>query len=272
MSKETAILGKLFAGFDAGYYDLPQELLARRRAESRVLAELNGLSKGFVDADPAAARSGVVAELIKAAGRGDITPGYEKPFLEAQETTRVLAARQSILSEARAELAEQTPWFASRMGEEILADYLRPAMEAVLDRLRPGAHLASLVPWDNQRALVMSDRPVREYHELASAALEDYQHIRTAQRLVMTLTGHPSEEAHRTFGELKNMTTIWPTRNSGVASIKGQAPWPDGPARMAWLVSSAAEPWLPTAAECDALLQERIEANPLRGGVVAAGR
>ena len=47
MSKETAILSKLFAGFDAGYYDLPPELLARRLAEERINTSLRSLAAEF---------------------------------------------------------------------------------------------------------------------------------------------------------------------------------------------------------------------------------
>ena len=160
MSKETAILNKIFAGFDAGYYDLPPELLARRLAEERVNAALRALAAEFPAADPAAARSRVVTELIEAAGQGDLPTGYEVPFLDAQEVTRRLSAAQSILSEARTELieADAVASGSSRRGNP--GQYLRPAMAAVLDRVRDGVHLAAGVPWSNQRALVMSEKEV----------------------------------------------------------------------------------------------------------------
>jgi hypothetical protein len=270
VSKENAVLGKLFAGFDAGYYDLPQDLLARRRAEERIKDALTALGQRVIDSHPADVRTQVVADLIDAAGKSDVPEGYERPLMEAQDETRRLAAQQSVLSEARDELAERTPWFAARLSEEILSDYLRPAMVKVLEQVASGAVLGPAVPWDNQRALVMADRDVREYHELVAKAHDDYMQIRSAQHRLMTLTGQPHDDAFRVFGELRNMHLIWPTRDSGVSAIKGQAPWPDGIARMVWLVVSNADPWLPTAAECNAAMQERIDANPIkRGGVVA---
>jgi hypothetical protein len=271
MSKETAILGKLFAAFDAGYYDLPQDLLARRRAEKRVNDALTALNQQLIDNNPADARTKVVADLIAVAGKSGVPDSYERPFMEAQDVTRRLAAQQSILSEARGELAERTPWFAARLSEEILSDYLRPAMEKVLERVRPGADLATRMPWDDQRALVMADRKVRDYHELVAKAHDDYIQIRSAQHRLMTLTGQPRDDAFHMLGELRNMHLIWPTRDSGVPSIKGQAPWPEGIARMVWLVTSEAEPWMPTAAEANAALQERIDANPIKRGGVLAG-
>jgi hypothetical protein len=271
MTKENAILSKLFAGHDAGHFGLPPELLARREAEGRVNDAFRELSARFGANDPAAARSRAVADLIEAAGKGDLPAGYGAGFLEAQDETRRLSAEQSVLTEARAELAERTPWLAARLSEDILADHLRPAMVAVLDRVRSGATIAARVPWDDQRSLVMADKKVREYHELVAAAQQGYFAIRNAQRLLMTLSGAPSTEAYHTFGELRNMPAIWPTRDSGVESIRGRAPWPEGIARMVWLVTSAAEPWLPRAAEVEEAQQERLAANPLRRGGVVAG-
>jgi hypothetical protein len=272
MSKENAVLGKLFAGFDAGYYDLPQELLGRRRAEGRVSAELRALSAELAKVDAAAVRSRVVSELIEAAAKGHLPAGYEAAFIEAQDEMRRLAAAQSILSEARAELTDRTPYVAIRLSEEILANFLRPALEAILDRVRAGADLAARVPWGDDRTLVMADRKVREFHELVAKAQDDYVAIRSAQRQLKTLTGGPSDEAYHRFGELRNMPAIWPQRDSGVESIRGRAPWPDGVQRMVWLVTSEAVPWIPTAAECEAANDALIAANPRRGGVVAGDR
>lgn len=273
MAKEQAILGKLFAGHDAGHYDLPPELLARREAEARINAEAREVATLLAAANPATVRSRIVAELIEAAAISDLPGGYEVPFLEGQDELRRLSAAQSIVSDAKAELAERTPRVAARLSEDILADYLRPAMAAVLDRVRAGADLADRVPWGEQRALTMADKKIREYHELVAIANEEYFALRTAQRLLMTLTGMPSSEAHHRFGELRNMHLIWSQRDSGVESIRGMAPWPDGIARMVWLVSSEADPWLPTAAECEAANDALIAAHAdSRGGVVSGGK
>jgi hypothetical protein len=40
---------------------------------------------------------------------------------------------------------------------------------------------------------------------------------------------------------------------------------------MVWLVTSEAEPWLPTAAECDAAYQALVDANPMRRGGIVSG-
>jgi hypothetical protein len=270
MTAERAILSKLFAGYDAGLYDLPLELLARREAEVRVNDELRALPARYPKADPAAARSRAVADLIEAAAKGDVPADYEKPFLAAQETTRRLAAAQSILAEAKAELVDRTPWFAMRLSEEILAEYLRPAMVAVLDRVAIGAELAPRVPWANERALVGADQKVRDYYEVVSKANADYIGLRAAQHQLMNLSGTPSFEAYHRFGELRNMHAVWPQRDSGVESIRGRAPWPDGIERMVWLVTSKAEPWMPTGAEADAANAALVARNS-RNAVLVSG-
>jgi hypothetical protein len=236
-----------------------------------VATELRTLSEEFGRVDPAAVRSHAVADIIVAAGSGELPAAFEAPFIDAQEELRRLSAAQSILSEAQAELAERTPWFAARLSETILADYLRPALEAVLDRVREGAALGPLVPWDDPRRLAAADREVREYHEVVAQANDDYLKIRDAQWRVRALAGAPSDEAYHRFGELRNMRAVWPQRDSGVQSIRGRTPWPDGPARMVWLVTSDAQPWLPTAAECEAANEALVSQNPLQQGGLVSG-
>jgi hypothetical protein len=145
-------------------------------------------------------------------------------------------------------------------------------MLAALEPVRAGAEVASRVPWGDRRSLVMADKKVREYHETVAKAEEEYFALRAAQGLLQRLTGKPSVDASHTFGELRNMPAIWKQRDSGVESIRGRAPWPDRLARMVWLVTSDAEPWMPTAEECEDAYRDLVANNPMRGGIVTGDR
>lgn len=182
----------------------------------------------------------------------------------------MLSAEHTILSEARDQLVDGTPWLAMRLSEDILANHLRPAMETLLETLRSKADLAATVPWGDTRALLRASDDARAYHEEMVLAAEHYAGIRDAQWRLKLLTGSPSDDAYSHFGQLRNMDQIWPDRGNWT---DGRAPWPEDPiARMAWLVTSEADPWMPTAAECEAALADRLSGVTVVRGLAVPTR
>jgi hypothetical protein len=273
VTKESAIFAKVLAGHDAGFFPLPAEVLADRRADAVLNAALGEINTQLRAANPAAVRTRIAAEVIELARTGDLPGGYELEFVAEQEKLARLSAAQSILAEARRDLIDKAPWEAMRLSEAILKDYLRPALNTVLDGVRSGVGLATAIPWGNQSALLRAREEVREYYDLLTTAADHYAAIRDAQGRLHDLTGHPSKEAFHRFAELRNMRDVWPQRDSGAQSIRGHAPWPDDRIeRMVWLVTSAAEPWLPTAVECEAANDDLIANSRTLGGIVVGDR
>jgi hypothetical protein len=253
VAKENAITARIFAGYDAGFFTLPEELVTRREAEVRIADELKAVNERMRKVLPAAIRTKIARDIIE---KAVIPPNFVAPFMKSQDELRRLSAEESILAEARDNLrdgASSLAWMAMLLSEDILAKHLRPAMEAVLDGIRGGAAtVGRQVPWGDTRALVRASEEVREYHESCLVAAQHLEAIRDAQRRLKDLTGSPGEEAFYNFGQLRNMDRIWPGRGSLSDRFKGNPPWPEDAAqRMYWLVSSEAEPWLPTAEECD---------------------
>lgn len=277
MTKEHAIVSKLFAGHDAGFFSLPEELLEQRDAERRVNEAVRSLDAEMRKVNPAAVRLRLIEEVIAAAGKGPIKTGIGAALVAEQDRLRLMSADHSVLTDARDNLrdgAASVPWVAMRLSEDILALHLRPAMEETLAAVRSGLAIADSVPWGNPRALVRASEEVRAYHELVALAADRYAAIRDAQWRVMALAGKPSADAYDEFGQLRNLRALWPQRKATAETIRGKAPWPeDSLERMVWLVNSDAQPWLPTAQEAEAAYRALLDASPkFKGGIVAGAR
>src|SRR5581483_7046984 len=104
---------------DAGHFDLPPQMLARRQAETRIVAASRAGSTAVHEVNPAAVRSRIVAAIIEAAGSDDLPAGYAAPFLEEQDNLRRLAAEQSILDQAKYDVADRTPYVVMKLSEQI---------------------------------------------------------------------------------------------------------------------------------------------------------
>jgi hypothetical protein len=264
VAKENAITARIFAGYDAGFFTLPKELVKRREAEVRIADELKAVNERMRKVLPAAVRAQIVRDIIEKAA---IPPNYAIQFMESQDELRRLSAEESILAEARDDLrdgATSLAWLTMSLSEEILAKHLRPAMEAVLEGIRAGAKtVGPQVPWGDSRALVRASAEVREYHESCVVAVQHMDAIRDAQRRLKILTGDPGDDAFWRFGQLRNMAEVWPNRGAWTDQSGGKPPWPEDAAeRMYWFVSSKAEPWLPTAEECDLAYLEFLRNAP----------
>lgn len=107
-----------------------------------------------------------------------------------------------------------------------------------------------------------------------TALADDYERLRAGQQTVtMGLAlgywqSHDGRESHASDNYLANLDEVFPDwrdpgRGSGrVVHVDGRVhryePWPIDPVeRLVWLVTSQAQPWIPTRAELDALYAER---------------
>jgi hypothetical protein len=172
--ERVLLLGPLFAGYDRGSYFLSDELLAARDAERRIAAALLQVNAKLALVDPAKERQEATKAVIDGAEKDGIPDDLEAPLLAAQESYRALSARQVILTDAREIAHDRTPQVASRFSDEIIAEGLRPAMDAVLANVREGAELGGSVPWGDARLLARADKAVRDYHEVAAQAADEY--------------------------------------------------------------------------------------------------
>jgi hypothetical protein len=139
--------------------------------------------------------------------------------------------------------------------DEIITEHLRPAQQAILDELR---ELAPVL-----QHLELTDAAMTRAPEAARAAwvrLPDlmgrYWRIRDAYTALLP------RDHDATLAEIENAPALYGTSwagrfQSGVGG-KPWTPWPkDNLARMVWLATSPARPWMPTPAEL-ADLERRV--------------
>lgn len=140
------------------------------------------------------------------------------------------------------------------IGMELYTGPLRERLDAVLDGVRGvAADLGGLDPED-PATLAGDERALAAYEPLATLA-DQYDAIRAAQAQLRPFLGQPKVDVHEWYAELANAEALfgsheqWLTSRSDLARTLGPARRLQ---RLVWLVTSAAEPWLPLPEEQDA--------------------
>lgn len=233
-------LRRLFQGRDASHYTLPHEF-------DDLLKAADHLRKLPLPADTVAdERQKLHDGVRKAALTGGDLPSL-KALAAAAATrphlTELAGIRQSIAAQLDGEL---TTTVAKRV-DEIIVEHLRPAQEETL------AEAATALEKCGGRLDLAADLYAQQEARAAAAGIvglaDRYGAIRSARALLVGLQGGPQRDAENRYGELRNLKQMWPTVGTWQ---QGHAPWPDAPAgRLAWLVTSEADPWCPTRDEQD---------------------
>lgn len=237
---------RLFQARDAGYFTLPAGLDDLLAASDH----LRGLPLPSVDV--AGARQRLYDAVREAALAGGDLPGIE-------ELAAANAARPVI-----GELAHAQASVLVQLGDELVAEVIAQADRIVVEHLRPVqlevlAEVATVIEATGgvraPERLLGAPEHVRTSAMGFGALVGRYGAVRMARGLLVELHGGPAKDVRGRFGEFRNLRDLWPTMGTWQA---GSPPWPADPAkRLAWIVSSPAEPWCPTRAEQDALFVER---------------
>jgi hypothetical protein len=249
----------IVAGQQAGAYSLPESVLAAHRARAALLEELDRVQRAGSPTAFAETLEELKTGLIEAARAGKEFPDYVRPIAEARlaEEARV-DVLERVLGPAAATLGQALWTGVLRAAEGIVTDHLRPALEAVLeDARKPAATLAGKPVTPDVLDIVAA--PLRKaYRELEQAA-ERYDAIRRARARLESMGYLPTDPEARAFLEFRRFDEIWPDFRK--REHRSDAPWPADPAgRLAWAITSGAEPWMPTVVELDARWREYVEA------------
>ena len=141
------------------------------------------------------------------------------------------------------------------MGEAVIAEHLRPALEDVYERARVCAEALG-GDLDVHRLLTAPDKARKAYSELTHLAARRRM-LFEARRQVNTV-GHrvPEHDVQGMFVEFQSPHVLVPGFTPGSTGRWPGVPAPaDDRERLLWVVSdavAAARPWLPTVAEQDA--------------------
>jgi hypothetical protein len=257
---------KLIAGFDAGAFDLPDEVKQQRSALERVDNALNEINH------PRALREVGIRDLeeqtIEAALAGKPLPDGSV-VVEAEAAIRRSEAMLDALRGAKQKLERSVTKAIRAAGEPIIVIYLRSALEETIAEANKVA--AVLRGIDVSDVSEVSPK-VRTAWMRMAALSETYVAIRNGREdLALPM---PQHDRGHIFGEFRNARTIWPERSGELARSAAMTttpramtppPWPGAyPQRLLWIVRSEAQPWMPTPQEQDAAWLESCEEEKLR--------
>jgi hypothetical protein len=266
-------------------YTLPTELIRKRAA----LAALDRAMRSESVSGPASLGFGTRTEedeirqaisggLIEAALSGAVaaamdaeqaTPLDLEPLLRYRERVALAADRYSIVQSAARSLAAGLEAGVRGQADEIITEHLAPAIAECMDQARPLVEaLGEREP--SRSGLYDAPQQARDAFDALTLLAERYGRVRAAYRHVRSLlTGNLEQDWRRTLlSEFRqqSLALAWPQWNdirhdsSNAATVYPTLPWPEDPVgRLAWIVRSGVDVWVPTPAELAAL--DHVEAD-----------
>ncbi|MDQ1736585.1 MAG: hypothetical protein QOH56_2836 [Pseudonocardiales bacterium] len=241
-SSELNKLSAVLAGHDAGAYKLGDSVLQARDA----LGRLERAEPPMPPADPAGARETLIRDIVEASMSGEAWPTSDVVCIE----TRALEAREIWLSAHEEALGQAQNRLASAIrNAEVIEAALRPALDEVLAEATKHLDAFEAVADFSDAQLLRAEAKHRNAAIAFDKLAERYGLIRRAQAVLVA--NHVELDVQDEFAEVLNLEQLyggmWPGRHQSTYS-----PFPAGPRqRLAFLVSSGAQPWVGTAEERD---------------------
>lgn len=252
----------LFAGADAGWYDLPADLLTARRGAQQLHQDYRDLRA------PDSPHHDLVHAVVQAATTGKPLPKL-KPLADHRAAVEEYQAHAAVLRDAVEQADRTVGAIANEMAYELVTDYLRPALDRLLSEAR--ALLLDMPQTLTADALLAEGRDLgpawRRLHEVCSG----YAVIRRAYGS-LPLDADVEHDLLGEYAEVKNRADLDPSVTRVHRNLAGSAtpPWPDTePHRLAWLLRNDAELWLPLPSERDVVW---LAVNGNRLDAAARGR
>lgn len=242
----------LFAGASAGAYTLPADLLAAHTTAIKIDRRIREQRDSRAVDD---ARGQFRNDLLDAIDQDRDLPD---PIVirQAAEQDRAWSEQSRILADIAEHAQIKVVATMHRLAEEIIVDHLRPALDKTITAASKAApHLGRTFP-DAEEALTSSAAMRKAYLELDKLAGR-YGALRAAQTLLNDMSlPDPRFDYRNRFRELRNAPDLISTYVIGRATAP-KTPWPDSPrGRLFWLVTSGAEPWMPTPDDQDQVFAE----------------
>lgn len=257
---------------DAGYFGMPDEILAARAtleamkaAAKETGATWEALRPGDVERQ--------LAEGLLAAGVSPKASALEAviELIDAAERKQRAAEMAVRVAGLAVEMAEQRFVIAvDEHRDEAIVDHLRPALRETLEEVRG---LAELLEGSNLRdpLPLLGDAKRGSAYQALVAASRRHSAVRDGQRhCAGGNLPDPGELAvYRNAPEIFARAGLnWKSRRQF-----GRVPWPEHPLeRLVWEATDpVAEPWIPTAAEFQALAEEIAATTRLRRAPTMVG-
>ncbi len=259
---ENAALTELVQSAEGAGYTLPTELLDAYATYHRVKA-LEVPEPPTADVEAAASR------IVSATAAGEPADPLAEAhqFEQGVRDFQAVSTARTLVGAATEQAANLAAGLADTLTEQIIAERLRPAIEAVYAKTREVAAALDGYGLD-PHALVTAPAKSRNAYAALPGLVTRWQLIHTARRLANTI-GHraPQHDVNGLFAEFQDPLALSPTWRLPMPIP--QIPAPQDPTeRLLWTVSDAAapaHPWLPTVAEQDEAWWEQFgEAAEMR--------
>lgn len=225
---------------ELGGFAIPEPILS-------AIAKEQSLQEALAETNRASTQPDFLGELNEA---GTVPPGFTHRLAASLGEQEALKRQAILLTMAVEHAQERVVGAAQTHAEEIITKHLRPALEEVLAVVRKHAPAAGNIPWDDFDKAMEAPEPEREAYLAVRAAQQRYSALRGAQEVCYWLTVGDNEGTQR-FSEIRNLHEVWPSY--AFRQPSNIPPWPTNPmARLVWLVTSGAKPWMPTHDEIEA--------------------
>lgn len=243
----------LMAGWRAGHFELPADVEEAQRACDR-------LDAAFESAETKAqvTTGDVIESMVAAALAGEAIPDASQ-LVADRRAAEISQETVELVGEARGRAERMVRRAVAGKSTTIIKDFLRPTLKDTLAQAtqhsKSVAHLAA------DGVTMMSAPAAVQKSWAAMEQLSDrYRAIRAAFE-ELRLKSDPEVVGEEIpvgvgdaawFSEFANAGEVWPTfmREHFDHKYELSPPWPKTyPARLIWVVSSAAEAWLPLPAE-----------------------
>jgi hypothetical protein len=209
-----------------------------------------------------------VPEALHPFEAGTITDEWIDAKISYEDGRALLAKRRAVLTEFIAAAGNRAAISSPDTGAILAAydaklDELLGAAEELVDQLNGAKSPDEAI-----------DRGVAPAWKALAQVADDYRSLRTAQLqempldLVVSARTSVGGEDHASDLFLRNLDTLWPTWRQqapaeNIIYVDGRQarriePWPSDPtALLVWLVTSGADPWIPTTAQLRQLWKQR---------------
>lgn len=222
----------------AGAFDLPAEVIDSFVTAERLDAERRSPRPRRLKE----ARNAVFESMLDAASAGGPFP-EPLSLADAVAYDQAVAVFEDLLDRATTAAQSAFVELVTDRVDELVVKFLRPAFDQALDDARAAVSALDGVPFAAE-ALLSAPKAARDAYVRLEEIADRVQVVRAARRALMVLDP-PAEDERDTFGELRNLPDVHPAFRK-----LGAPPWPTGRREyLRWLVTSDAEPWLPTKAE-----------------------
>lgn len=241
----------LLAAGHAGVFTIPDEVLEVERVEQTVSAKLAEVNAKRHDDTGGSLVSQLAERVLQSARVGKMPDDLTGAVLQGEEQERRTAIEQRVMALA-ADTARQRLVDTVMAEQEAISAALAEAFDDTIAEARKVAPALKGRALDDRSQVLDWPPAQQDKYKALELAGRRYQALLEARRHLRSVCGEPRVDTSADFTVLRNPQAAWGGRWAGRNMAKDK-PWPTDPTSLvAWLATTDAQPWFPSAADQDA--------------------